>query len=69
MEKMFETERAELDNEKRGATMREMSKHVLDNLAVTPISQPYWIYGVSPKFKFQAYPTGQTPMLRMELQQ
>jgi len=69
MEKMFEAERAELDNEKRGAIMREMSKHVFDNLPVTPISQPYWIYGVSPKFKFQAYPTGQIPMLRMQLSQ
>ena len=69
MEKMFETERAELDNEKRGAVMRQMSKHVWDNLPVTPIAQPHWIYGVSPKFKFQAYPTGQIPMLRMQLQQ
>jgi hypothetical protein len=46
-----------------------MSKHVWDNVVVTPIAQPHWIYGTSPKFKFQAYPTGQIPMLRMQLQQ
>jgi peptide/nickel transport system substrate-binding protein len=69
MEKLFETERAELDNEKRGATMRQMSKHIWDNVVVTPIAQPHWIYGTSAKFKFQAYPTGQIPMLRMQLSQ
>jgi len=69
MEKLFETERAELDNEKRGATMRQMSKHAYDNLPFMPVSQSYWIYGVSPKLKMQAYPTGQLPMLRMQLQQ
>jgi len=69
MEKLFETERAELDNEKRGATMRQMSKHVYDNIPVMAVSQPFWIYGVSPKLKMQAYPTGQLPMLRMQLSQ
>jgi peptide/nickel transport system substrate-binding protein len=69
LEKLFEAERAELDNEKRGVILRQMSQRVYDTVPVMAISQPYWIYGVSPKLKMQAYPTGQLPMLRMQLSQ
>jgi len=69
LEKLFDAERAELDNEKRGVILRQMSQRVHDTVPVMAISQPYWIYGVSPKLKMQAYPTGQLPMLRMQLSQ
>ena len=42
-----------------------MGAHVWEEIPVLPISQPYWIYGVSPKLTFRAYPTGQIPIFRM----
>ena len=50
-------------------TLRQMSEQVYANLPVMAVSQTYWISGVSPKLKMQAYPTGQLPMLRMQFSQ
>jgi peptide/nickel transport system substrate-binding protein len=67
LDAMFAAERAELDNEKRAVILRQMSRHVYEEIPVLPICQPYWIYGVSPKLTFRAYPTGQIPIFRMAM--
>jgi len=68
LDAMFAAERAEVDNAKREVILKQMGAHVWEEIPVLPIAQPYWIYGVSPKLTFRAYPTGQIPIFRMMLQ-
>ncbi len=66
-DKLFDASRAELDNAKREALIKQMAKIVHDDAAVIPVAQQKWIYGISPKLKFTVFPNGQLPPAWMQL--
>jgi peptide/nickel transport system substrate-binding protein len=66
-DKLFDASRAELDEPKREALIKQMAKIVHDDAVVIPVAQAKWIYGIGPKLKFSAFPNGQLPPNWMQL--
>jgi hypothetical protein len=64
---VFDESRAELDSAKRAALLADIARRVQTDTACIPLIQLCQIYAISPKPKFQMYPSGIMPVARMEL--
>jgi peptide/nickel transport system substrate-binding protein len=67
IDKLFDDSRAELDSTKRAGMLAEMARKIQADTALIPLIQLYQIYAISPKLKFEMYPSGIMPVARMEL--
>ena len=67
MDKLFDASRSELDPTKRAGLLSEIARKIQDETLLIPLIQLYQIYAVSPKLKFEMYPSGIMPVARMQL--
>jgi peptide/nickel transport system substrate-binding protein len=67
MDRLFDASRAELDPTKRAALLSQIAHKIQDQTLLIPLIQLYQIYAISPKLKFEMYPSGIMPVARMQL--
>jgi peptide/nickel transport system substrate-binding protein len=67
LDKLFDDSRAELDSAKRAGMLAELARKIQADTALIPLIQLYQIYAISPKLKFEMYPSGIMPVARMQL--
>jgi peptide/nickel transport system substrate-binding protein len=65
LDQIIAASRAELDQNKRAALLRQIAAVIRDQAVVVPIVQPLNVYGVSPKLQFKPKANAQLPANRM----
>jgi peptide/nickel transport system substrate-binding protein len=67
VDQWIDASRAELDTAKRAALIQQIARKIQTDVALIPLVQLQNIYGISPKLKFEIYPSAIAPAARMQL--